>query len=384
MENFQKILIIRLSAIGDVVNVLPALKVLRTSFPSAHITWLVEDRAKDVIYGNPDLNEIIVFPRKQWQKEICKPSTFLSVIFRAITFFKSLRKSEFDLIIDFQGNLKSGLMTMFSGKCIKLGFDSYASKEWNHLFTNRHAHLANERIHRIDKNLELLKSIRSIKSTNIDAGNVQPQIIVNQKDNDYISDFLDKNTDREKRLVVIHPGTSEFGEYKRWPVANYALLTDMLIERLNVSALLTWGGPSDLKIVEEITSLMKRDAIISCQTQSIKQLTEIIRQSYIFISGDTGPMHIASILRKPIIAIFGPKDPVIYGPYTHSKDVSSKGNKCESDNQNINTRIIRKDIPCSPCKKRTCNHNTCINNISPDEVFEVTSELLAKLENKKA
>ncbi|MGR3317367.1 MAG: glycosyltransferase family 9 protein [Candidatus Anammoxibacter sp.] len=375
MENFQKILIVRLSAVGDVVNVLPALKALRTSFPSAHITWLVEDRAKDILYDNPDLNEIIVFPRKKWQKDICKPFTFLSVIFKAIVFFKSLRNSQFDLIIDFQGNLKSGLMTMFSGKCIKLGFDSYASKEWNHFFTNRHTHLAKERIHRIDKNLELLKSI------NIDAEYIQPQIVVSRKDNEYISDFLDKNTDRKKRLVVIHPGTSAFGEYKRWPASNYARLADMLVERLNVSVLFTWG-PSDLEIVEEVALLMKEKATISCQTQSIKQLTELIRQSYIFISGDTGPMHIASILEKPIIAIFGPKDPVIYGPYAYSRNVN-KDNKYEPNNQNIDTRVIRKDIPCSPCKKRTCNHNTCINNISPEEVFEVTSELLAKLENKK-
>ncbi|MGR3220799.1 MAG: glycosyltransferase family 9 protein [Candidatus Anammoxibacter sp.] len=378
MGKFQKILIIRLSAVGDVVNVLPALNVLRTSFPTAHITWLVEDKAKDILYDNPDLNEIVVFPRKKWQKEIFKPSTFFSVICRAVTFFTKLRSSRFDLIIDFQGNLKSGLMTMFSGKCIKLGFDSDSGKEWNHLFTNRHIHIANKRIHRIDKNLELIKSIEYI---NMDAGNIQPQIIVNQKDSEDIADFLDKNTDREKRLVVIHPGTSAFGEYKRWPALDYALLIDMLIERLNVEVLITWG-PADPEVVKEITSLMKKEATLSCQTQSIKQLTEIIRQSYIFISGDTGPMHIASVLQKPIIAIFGPKDPVIYGPYAYSKNVN-KCNSRESDNRNIYTRIIRKDIPCSPCKKRTCNHNTCIKNISPEEVFEVTSELLAKLKEKK-
>lgn len=370
MKNFQKILIIRLSSVGDVVNVLPALKALRTAYPLAHITWLVEDRARDILYDNPDLDEIVVFPRKKWKNGIGDPASFFSTIFEAAAFFKSLRNNAFDLIIDFQGNLKSGLMTMFSGKGIKLGFESKACKEWNHLFTNRHAHLLKERIHRIDKNLALLKSI------GINARYTRPQIIAARKDKEYILDFLNQNTDRKKPLIVIHPGTSEFGQFKRWPASNYARLGDMLIERLNVSVLFTWG-PSEFGIVEDIVSLMKQQPVISCRTQSLKQLTEIIGQSSIFISGDTGPMHIASILDKPIVAIFGPKDPVIYGPYAYSRAVNNDNGR-KSHDLSIAARVIKKDMPCSPCKKRSCKHNACINTVSPDEVFEASSELLVQ------
>lgn len=373
MKNFKKILIIRLSAIGDVVNVLPALKALRKTYPSAHISWLVEDRAQDIIFDNPDLDNVIVFPRKKWQKGISNPLKFISTIYEAFVFFKKLRKSSFDIVIDFHGNLKSGLMTLLSGKNLKLGFNRKNCKEWNHIFTNLHAPIIANRIHRIDKNLSLLKSI------NIDIGYIRPQISLGTGDKEQISFFLKENLDVRKRLIVIHPGTSEFGEFKRWSTIKYARLADMLIERLNVSILFTWG-PSELKIVNEITSLMKQEATISCKTKSLKQLTEIIRQSSIFISGDTGPMHIASVLGKPIVAIFGPKDPIIYGPYNCMR------NECIDNNYEFNgfktfSRVVNSDLPCAPCNKRSCKHITCLNAISTQKVFDATAEILNKLEN---
>ena len=373
MKNFKKILIIRLSAIGDVVNVLPALKALRKTYPYSHISWLVEDRAQDIIFDNPDLDDVIVFPRKKWQEGISNPLKCLSTIYEAIIFFKKLRKSSFDIVIDFHGNLKSGLMTLLSGKKLKLGFHKKNCKEWNHIFTNLHAPIMENRIHRIDKNLSLLKLI------NIETGYIEPQISLANGDKEEILFFLKKNLDLRKKLIVIHPGTSEFGEFKRWPTEKYACLADMLIERLNVSILFTWG-PGELKIVNEITSLMKQEATISCKTKSLKQLTEIIRQSSIFISGDTGPMHIASVLGKPIVAIFGPKDPIIYGPYNCNRNIHI-GDKNEFNGLKTFSCIVNSEIPCAPCKKRRCKHIRCLNTISAQKVFDATTETLNKIDN---
>lgn len=392
---FKKILIIRLSAIGDVVNVLPALRPLRLQYPDAYISWLVEEGARDILMDNPDLDEIILFPRRKWLAGISNPLTILPTISEAIVFFKALRNKGFDLVIDFQGNLKSGLMTLFTGRCVKLGFDRIACKEWNHLFTNQHACTVGKRIHRIDKNLGLLKAI------DIDAEYMMPQIPISCADEKYISDFLRQNVSPEKPLIAIHPGTSKFGRYKQWPGLNYSLLADMLIERLDVSVIFTWG-PSELDMVKGITSAMRHQAIISCKTTSLKQLAEIIRNSGLFISGDTGPMHIASVIGRPIIAIFGPKDPVIYGPYIPSASLSGpsfanradrcnaqpgryggvqggkqySGNPYEANYFNSNVRIVRKDLPCSPCVKRRCKDSICINSISPEEVFQAARELL--------
>lgn len=371
MTIYNKILIVRLSAVGDVINVLPALKVLRSTYPKAHISWLVEDRAKDILENNPDLDEVFVFPRKRWQKDIKSFVSFLPTLKEAITFFKNIRSNNFDLIIDFHGNFKSGLMTMFSGKCVKLGFDRKSCKEWNHLFTNRHASLVNKRIHRIDKNLSLLKLLE------IDNTYLKTDIIIPNSDKTFIDDFLSHNIAEDKQLAVIHPGTSKFGEFKRWPAEKYAKLADMLINKLNMAVLFTWGG-SEIEIVNNILSFMHEKATISCKTQSLKQLAELINRSNIFISGDTGPMHIASIMEKRQVAIFGPKDPIIYGPYLLSKNLNP--NTLIPNSHHKTTRLVRKDLPCSPCKKRKCKQNVCIKLITPDEVFFVCKELMTKIE----
>ena len=368
MEQYKRILIVRLSAIGDVVNVLPALSVLRKSYPSSYIAWLVEERAKDILCDNPEINEIFVFPRKKWSKGVRNPLTFIKTIKEAILFFKRLRKNNFDLIIDFHGNLKSGLMTMLGGNCLKLGFDRGSSKEWNYIFTNRHVHLENRRIHRVDKNLELLKSI------NINTNSTNPQIFIPPEDKRAVKHFLQQNCDNEKVLIVIHPGTSTYGEYKRWPARNFAILASKLKDKFGASVIFTCG-PTDTEVIKEITTHMNNYNMISF-CSNLKQLTEIINHANIFISGDTGPMHIASVMKRPVVAIFGPKDPVIYGPYTHGKNGSKTSNNTHYG-LNTEPRVIRKELPCSPCRKRKCSHVSCINTISYKEVFDAVSELLS-------
>jgi len=370
MEDFKRILIVRLSAIGDVVNVLPALSAIRKSYPASYIAWLVEDRAKDILCDNPDIDEIFVFPRKKWSKGIRSPLTFINTIKEAFTFFKKIRRNNFDLIIDFHGNLKSGLMTMLSGKCLKLGFDRESCKEWNYIFTNRHVHLENIRIHRVDKNLQLLKFLK------IDTSNSNPQIFIPPQDKREVLDFLQQNYNNENPLIIIHPGTSIFGGYKRWSARNFAMLACKLKEKLNVSVIFTCG-PTDIEVIKEIKTHMNNQKMILFSPK-LKQLAEIISHANIFISGDTGPMHIASVMKRPIVAIFGPKDPVIYGPYAHGEDLDKTNGALYG--LNTEPRVIRKELPCSPCRKRKCKEVTCINTISCDEVFDAVSELLSRQE----
>ena len=111
IKNPEKILIIRLSAIGDVVDVLPALRCLRSNFPESRISWLVEDRASAILSAHPDLNDVIVFPRKKWQREILKVNRAISTLSDIISFYRKLHDEHYDLVLDFQGNLKSGIMT---------------------------------------------------------------------------------------------------------------------------------------------------------------------------------------------------------------------------------------------------------------------------------
>ena len=352
-KNPENILIIRLSAIGDVINVLPSLRLLRSHFPNARITWLVEDRASEILRDHPDVDEVIIYPRKKWQSGILKVNRSLNIIAESLSFYKKLRRNHYDLVIDFQGNLKSAVMSLITGSGNRLGFGRGYCKEFNYLSTQHHACPAGKKIHRIEKNLSLLKEL------DIETNFQRPELPVTRDDEEYISNFINENADPSLPIIIIHPGTSKFGSFKQWSAESYTLLADMILDRHKVNVILTWG-PCELDVVNEISGSMKQKAIPACETKSIKQLTELIKRATLFIGGDTGPLHIASIMGIPVVGIYGPKDPAIYGPY---------------DGTAI---VIKKDVPCSPCRKRTCGDPICMSTILPEDVFRGVEKLMQK------
>lgn len=347
----MKILIVRLSAIGDVVHVLPALRALRSNFPDSEISWLVEDKAKDIIMDHPDINEIIVFPRRKWRQEIFKINKIKNTLHDVISFYRRLRKERYDLVIDFQGNLKSGIMDFITRSENSIGFGKGYCKEFNHLFTKIHICPPGEKMHKIEKNLALLKGL------NINAEYQNPELPVSKIDSESISGFIHKNIKESKPIIIIHPCTSEFGSYKQWPVDNYTMLADMILEAYDANVIFTWG-PKEFDVVNEISSNMKHKALVACETGSIKLLIELLRHADMFVSGDTGPLHIASVLNIPTVAVFGPKDPAIYGPF------------------NEKAIVVKKELPCSPCEKRTCYDPQCMTSISPEDVFQAVEKLM--------
>jgi heptosyltransferase I len=353
----EKILIVRLSAIGDVVHVLPALRLLRSHFPESKISWLVEDKAGDILTDYPDIDDVIVFPRKKWRGEILKIKKNLNILSDILSFYKKLRKEQYDLVIDFQGNLKSGIMNLITGSANRIGFGRGYCKEFSYLSTQYHAHPPGKKIHRIAKNLSLLKEL------GLETRFQRPELPVSKTDEEYISRFINTNINPSLPIIIIHPGTSRFGAYKQWPMLYYALLADLILETYKVNIIFSWG-PDEFGIVKEIIKNMKRKAIPACETESIKQLIELIRRSSLFIGGDTGPLHIASILDIPVVGIYGPKDPEIYGPY------------------NDKAIVIKKDVPCSPCKKRTCSDPICMTSILPEDVFYGVEKFLTRQDVK--
>ena len=349
----ENILIIRLSAIGDVINVLPALRRLRAQFPGSRITWLVEDRASEILRDHPDIDEVIIYPRKKWQSGILKVNRSLNIISESLSFYKKLRKNHYDLVIDFQGNLKSAVMNLITGSGNRLGFGRGYCKELNYLSTQHHAYPAGKKIHRIEKNLSLLKEL------DIETTFLQPELPVTKDDEEYISNFIEEKADPSLPIIIIHPGTSKFGSFKQWPSESYTLLADMIQDKYDANLILTWG-PGELDVVNEIAGSMIHNSLPACETKSIKQLTALIKRATLFIGGDTGPLHIASIMGIPVIGIYGPKDPAIYGPY---------------DGTAI---VIKKDVPCSPCRKRTCGDPICMSSILPEDVFSGVEKLMQK------
>ena len=356
----KKILIIRLSAIGDVVRTLPALRALRSKFPSAYIAWIVEENAQDLLQGHPDLNYLFVFKRKKWTREFFSLHNFLNPFKEMLDFFRKIRGEHFDLVLDFHGILKSGLIGFLSGVPLRVGFSRTYSKEFNYLFNNYHINIETDTISRIERNLNFIRFL------DIHCDDQEPIIPITEEDRQYIDNFFkEKDLYKHTLLIAIHPGTSKKTLYKRWNISYYATIADKLIDKLHAKIIWTWG-PGELETVETIVDRMNRESIIACKTENLRQLAEIFRKSNLFLGSDSGPMHIASFVKTPVVAIYGPTDPVVNAPYEKNPHI-----------------MVRKDLLCSPCRNRKCKSLQCMNMVMPDEVFDAVCKLL-EIKNSKA
>ena len=349
----QRILIIRLSAIGDVVRTLPALRALRSRFPSACIAWAVEENAYDLLEHHPDLDRVFLFKRKKWTEEIVGAHTIVKPLEEVRAFFKAIREDHFDMVLDFHGILKSGVISILSGAPVRVGFSRNYCKEGNYLFNNRHIDVENASLNRIERNL------RFIRFLGIDSANHDPIVPITDEDRNVIDTFLqEKGLVHRTPLIAIHPGTSSKTLYKRWDPLSYARVADTLIERYNAHIVWTWG-PDELEAVTSAVAHMKRDSTVACRV-SLRQLAELFRRCDLFLGSDSGPMHIASFVKTPVVVIYGPTDHRINAPYENSPH-----------------RVLRKDVSCNPCRKRDCSSVACMSSITPEEVIEAVTQLLA-------
>ncbi len=347
----RKILVLRLSAVGDVIRTLPAVKAIKTHFPSASITWIVEESSKALLESQPEINEVILFPRQRWSEGIGSLQGWGRTIGEVRTFVQSLRKRKFDLVLDFHGILKSGLLSFLSGADQRVGFDRKSSKEGNFLFSNIKVKLPNDGISRFERNFNLLKGM------GLEVPPKDYSLFIPTEDREYVKSFFNRLFPPPKSpSIAIHPGTSPKTTYKRWFPNQYARLADRLVREMNATVLFTWG-PGELDWVKMIQRRMKESSILGPHTLTLTQLGEVFRHCDLYIGGDTGPMHIASLMGIPVVAIYGPTDPVLNEPFGPHKKVI-------------------KNVGCNPCRDRSCKRLKCLEEITVEDVFKATEEVL--------
>lgn len=302
----RRILLIRLSAVGDVINTLPAVSALRASFPGAHLTFVVEDKAADVIVGHPDLDQAVVFPRKRWRAGWKNPRTLVSTGGEVWRYVRELRTPRYDVLLDFQGNQKSGLHVLVAGVPVRIGFARGHSKEFSHWFTNVRVEPTTARQNRVEKNLALLAPL------GVDVRGACYRLPAAHASELAVASYLASVGVPPRGYVLLHPGTSEYGHLKRWAVDRFAALADAIERQLALKVLVAWG-PSERALADEIAR--RSCAIVAVETRSLLDLAELIRCARVFVGADSGPLHLASAVGAPSVALFGPKDPLVYGPY---------------------------------------------------------------------
>ena len=303
-----RVLLIRPSAVGDVIMLLPSLEALRRAHPGAHIGFLVEDRARDLIAGHPSLDRVHLFPRRRWSRQARNPLNWPRVLREIAAAFGEIRAQRYDLSVDFQGNLKGALLGLLSGAARRLGYSSVYARELNHWFTHERVAPGAGDFHRAEKFFSL---VRRLGARDEDAAYRLPDAPESRQ---RVREFLASR--RLTDYAVIHPGTSEFGRAKRWPLDRFAQVARRLGD-LGLPAVVAWG-PGEQSQAESIAA-GGGSAIVALRTQSVLDLAELLRGAAVFVGCDSGPMHLCSAVGTPAVAIYGPHDPRVYGPFRHPR-----------------------------------------------------------------
>jgi len=341
----MNILIIKLSAIGDVIHTLPALAELRKLYPDAQITWLVEEAAADLVINHPYLDKVLISRRKNWLKDF-KNGQIRNPLREIRSFLKELRAQPYELVIDFHGLLKSALLVFISGGKRKLGYDSW--QELSGLFYNEKI-FEDMNKHAVDRYLDFPRYLGAKTGR---AEFVLPW----HNENEAKCRFLfSKYNLEEKKYLTINPVA--YWETKLWDDEKFARLADLIVEKLHLKVVFTGSEKTSL---DKIISLMNFPAINLGGQTSLLDLAYLYKTALLMITTDSGPMHLAAAVSTPVIALFGPTDPLRTGPY-------GKGHT-----------IVRADLQCSPCFLKKCPQKTCMQNISPAQVFAAVQEKLEK------
>lgn len=351
-ENLHSILVVRLGALGDVANTLPAVCALRREFPNVRIGWVVEESSRGLVAASRAADEIILFPRKEIRRLVTFPWTWHKAAGEISRFIRTIRQGRYDVMLDFQGNLKSGLMSVLSGIPDRVGFAAGHCREMNWLFNSVLAMPATKRMLRAEKAAALAQAV----APELALGAVE--LPVDAPAAARVEEFL-KTLPGSGPLVVLHPGTSAFGHFKRWPAERFGAAAAELAGRRGARCVVTYG-PSEKELAGQVVAASSGAAHLA-PPLNVPELIELLRRADLMIACDTGPLHIAALLRRPLVALFGPKDPAIYAPF---------GARCE---------IVRVDgLSCSPCTRRRCRDPKCMEGITVEMVVAAGERMICE------
>ncbi len=349
----MKILIVKTSAIGDVIHTLPALNCLRRHYPEARIDWLVEEAASEAVIGHRAVDRVLVSRRKSWIKLI-KSGRFLAAGRDFYRLVRELRATRYDLLLDFQGLLKSGIFVFWARARRKVGFGpgmEHAEASW--LFLNERLPPVAMDQHAIQRELQLLAAI------GIPCQEVAFAFPVRDEDQKQVRRRLAKlGAEPSEPLVAINPLTT--WPSKHWLNERFAAVADRLVE-MGVRVVFTGGLGEAPVIAEKIIAVMRhRDKAINLAGRtSLKELAALYGMVRVVVTTDTGPMHVAAAMGAPVVALFGPTAPWRTGPY---------GDK---------HRVLRAGLACSPCFKRECAFgHECMFKLGVDRVMTEIKSLL--------
>ncbi len=372
-RDFKKVLLIKLSAMGDVVQTIPLLNKLRRRYPEARLDWLVTPGIAELLRSNPAITNVIEFSRDEWSAP-----WRLAPFAGAARLIAMLRAAQYDLVLDLQGQLRSAIFAFASGAPVRIGFDKPRAEVWQasarkipeeakkHAWQGARegawlAYTDQIPLPTLDVNpVERYLGVGALLGLDDDAADFS--FPIPQEASTRIDALLDYYDAGKKNLVVMAPGTN--WETKQWRRDGFAEVARHLVQKNFAVALV---GSDDERAVCEAVAQSAPGAVNLAGETMLSELAALIRRAAACISNDSGPMHLAAALDRPAVSIFGPTDPVWAGPYR-------------------NGVIVREELPCSPCYLRRLsqcpNDHACMKNVSAAAVIERIDGILAKLPSR--
>ncbi|MCK9615165.1 MAG: glycosyltransferase family 9 protein [Candidatus Omnitrophica bacterium] len=335
----KKILIMRTDRLGDVILSTPAIANLRKFYPDSYIAFLCRPYTKEVIEGNPHLDEIIIYDKNKEHKSI----------FASIKFCLALRKKKFDTVFILNPNNRSNIIALFAGIPERIGLN----RKMGRLLT----HPIEDKKHEGKKH-ELEYTLDILKEAGVTITEKHTYFPIKKESEERIEDLLVTHGIKNNSFLVIHPSAS--CPSKRWPQDYFVKLIRLINERTNLRIVLI-SAENEKKFAD---SLVKEKNTIDLRgILSISDIGALLKRSKLFISNDSGPVHIAASLNCPVISIFGRNDPglspVRWRPLGEKSFYIHKGNSCKN------------------CLAHNCVLGfLCLKSITPEEVFALALKIL--------
>ncbi len=329
----KRILIFNVNWLGDVLFSTAAIRNIRRNFPDTFIACIIPSRCYPVLKGNPHLDEIIIFDEKDRHKRITDKLKFIGM----------LKRKKFDTVFLLHSSFSRVFICWLAGIRERIG---YHTKKRAFLLTQKIAPPKPDTLHRIDYYINIVEKAR------LRVEDRYTEFFISEADKKFVDDFLNnQSVNKDDYLTGINPGGNWLS--KRWPAQYWAELCDELIAEFGCKVAIT-GSHSDIKLIKEIRELMKEKPVTAAGRLNIKQLGALCRRLDLFISADSGPLHIANAAgAKKIIALFGPTSPLITGPFPQDKVI-----------------MLKKDVGCKiPCYVVNCKDNRCMKAITVEDVI---------------
>ena len=341
----MRVLIVKLSSIGDVVHTLPAAALLRKALPQARIAWVVERRVSAILKGSPVIDELVEIDSRDWRKELFSRTGIGARLSDLGVSSGSDLKRPIDIAVDFQGLMKSGLLAVVSRASRRIGFETDELREKpSRMFLTEQVETSQLR-HVIEKNLALAGAALN--------GSAEPAadkpanfsyefpIAVSAEDEKYVAEALEnQNEIGGREFAILNPGGG--WRTKLWPPESFAEVGDWLWSECGLGSFVTFG-PGEEALAQRVAD-QARSRMVRTIPSTIKQYVALARLASLFVGGDTGPLHLAAASRTPIVAIYGPTSPERNGPFDE-RDIT-----------------VGRDLWCrSDCHRRTCWHWECMD-----------------------